>query len=78
MLSAINRIKLALVLLPAILVPPFWFILALISFSSGANAYDTFILFLQGAGAAFVAAYSITSFIDFMRVLRNGQQDEAR
>lgn len=78
MLSVTMRIKLALVLLPAILVPACWFIAAFIALNRGLNSYDLLILLLQGAAAAFVTAYSITSFIDFMRVLRDRQKDEAQ
>ena len=78
MLSVTKRIKLALVLLPAILVPACWFIAAISALNHGPNEYALLILLIQGAAAAFVAAYSITSFIDFMRVLRDGQKDEHR
>ena len=78
MLSATKRIKLALVLLPALLVPACWFIAAFSALNLGPKGYDLLILLLQGAASAFVAAYSITSFIDFMRVLRDGQKDPAQ
>ncbi len=72
MLSAIKRIKLALTLAPAVFFPIGWCLSSILIMSLGATFNNVLVITLEGLVVALLTAYSIVSFVEYLRVLRNG------
>ena len=73
MLSVMNRLKLALWLMPSIFFPIAWIMVAIFSLENKPVFENVLIITVEGLTAALLSAYCVTSFIEYLRILRNKQ-----